>query len=185
MKDYTRADTRFSLCGLNCALCPIHQMVNGCPGCGGGDGHQSCPICRCAKERGEPDYCFECDAYPCEKHAHFDDFDSFVPHRQAETFARAREIGLETYLAELDEKADLLRLLLDEYNDGRRKSFFCTAMNLLPAEDIRAVREQLAESTPDAPVKEKAALAVRLLQNAADGRKLSLKLRKKPRKQEN
>ena len=33
MKNYLRAHPALSLCGLCCALCPIHQMQNGCPGC--------------------------------------------------------------------------------------------------------------------------------------------------------
>lgn len=43
MKDYLRAHPALSLCGLCCALCPIHQMQNGCPGCGGGRGTSPAP----------------------------------------------------------------------------------------------------------------------------------------------
>ena len=39
MRDYRRSDPAFSLCGLCCALCPMHRMEKGCPGCGGGEGH--------------------------------------------------------------------------------------------------------------------------------------------------
>ena len=35
MKGFTREETRFSLCGLNCALCSMH-LGGYCPGCGGG-----------------------------------------------------------------------------------------------------------------------------------------------------
>ena len=35
MKGFTRDETRFSLCGLNCALCSMH-LGGYCPGCGGG-----------------------------------------------------------------------------------------------------------------------------------------------------
>ena len=41
MKGFARAETRFSLCGLNCALCSM-QLGGYCPGCGGGAGNQSC-----------------------------------------------------------------------------------------------------------------------------------------------
>ncbi len=34
MRDYRRSDPAFSLCGLCCALCPMHRMEKGCPGCG-------------------------------------------------------------------------------------------------------------------------------------------------------
>lgn len=34
MKGFTRTETRFSLCGLNCTLCSMH-LGGYCPGCGG------------------------------------------------------------------------------------------------------------------------------------------------------
>ena len=49
VKGFTRAETRFSLCGLNCALCSMH-LGGYCPGCGGGAGNQSCAIARCSLE---------------------------------------------------------------------------------------------------------------------------------------
>lgn len=35
MKGFQREDRMFSLCGLNCMLCPM-QIGGYCPGCGGG-----------------------------------------------------------------------------------------------------------------------------------------------------
>ena len=52
MKNYLRTHPALSLCGLCCALCPIHQMQNGCPGCGGGAGNQSCTIAKCSLAHG-------------------------------------------------------------------------------------------------------------------------------------
>ncbi|MFR9188996.1 MAG: DUF3795 domain-containing protein [Anaerotruncus massiliensis (ex Togo et al. 2019)] len=68
MKDYQRQYPSFSLCGLFCGLCPIHHMENGCPGCGGGDGHQPCAVIRCGREHGGPEFCCDCPAYPCERY---------------------------------------------------------------------------------------------------------------------
>lgn len=83
MKHYRRADPSFSLCGLHCGLCPIHHMERGCPGCGGGAGHQSCGIIRCSLEHGAPEYCFQCAVFPCERLRNAAEFDSFVPHRNS------------------------------------------------------------------------------------------------------
>ena len=63
MKNYQREYPLFSLCGLNCALCPMH-LNKYCPGCGGGEGNQSCAIFRCGWEHGCPEYCFQCGEYP-------------------------------------------------------------------------------------------------------------------------
>ena len=47
MKGFTRAETRFSLCGLNCRLCSMH-LGGYCPGCGGG----AARLCaRCTREK--------------------------------------------------------------------------------------------------------------------------------------
>ena len=40
MKDFVREHPLFSLCGLNCALCPM-QLGGHCPGCGGGEGQRA------------------------------------------------------------------------------------------------------------------------------------------------
>ena len=80
MKSFTREETRFSLCGLNCCLCSMH-LGGYCPGCGGGAGNQSCAIAKCSLEHGGVQFCWDCSKYPCSRYAGFDDGDSFVPHR--------------------------------------------------------------------------------------------------------
>lgn len=58
MKGFERKNRYFSLCGLNCALCPMY--VGGyCPSCGGGAGNQSCRIAKCSIEQGGIEFCFE------------------------------------------------------------------------------------------------------------------------------
>ena len=184
MKGFTRAETRFSLCGLNCALCSM-QLGGYCPGCGGGAGNQSCALAKCSLEHGGVTFCWECPEYPCPRYAGFDDGDSFVPHRnRARDVAKARELGLEAYLACLEEKRTILNALLAGYNDGRRKTLFTTAVYLLPLEDLREVMAAL-NGRPDPagqPVRERALAAAGLLQEAAERRGVRLKLVKKPEK---
>ena len=96
----------------------------------------------------------------------------------------ARALGLDAYLAQLEEKRTILEELLAHYNDGRRKTLFHTAVYLLPLEDLRAVITSLS-SRPELPglsTKERALAAVELLQGAAGRRNVSLKLNKKPKK---
>lgn len=184
MKGFTRTETRFSLCGLNCALCSMY-LGGYCPGCGGGAGNQSCAIAKCSLEHGGVSFCWECPEYPCHRYKGFDDGDSFVPHRnRQQDIAQARELGLDTYLAQLEEKRAILEELLAHYNDGRRKTLFNTAVYLLSLEELRFVMAAL-DSRPELTgqtVKERALAAVELLQNAADRRGISLKLNKKPKK---
>ena len=185
MKNFDRKYPYFALCGLNCGLCPIHHMANGCPGCGGGEGQQSCAIARCSLEQGRLEYCFQCASYPCQRFDDLSEFDSFLPtrNRQAD-FLRAQAMGLEAYRAMMDEKIAILELLLARYNDGRRKTLFHTAVYLLPLEDLQPVIADL-DSRPELAgqsIKERAFAAVELLQQAADRRGISLKLSKKAKK---
>ncbi len=184
MKGFTRTETRFSLCGLNCALCSMH-LGGYCPGCGGGAGNQSCAIAKCSMEHSGVPFCWECPEYPCRRYEGFDDGDSFVPHRnRQQDINQAQELGLEAYLAQLEEKRAILEELLTHYNDGRRKTLFNTAVYLLSLEDLRFVMAALDSRTEltGQTVKERALAAVELLQNAADRRGISLKLNKKPKK---
>ena len=153
MKEQTRAEPRFSLCGLNCGLCPMYHIseTEHCTGCGGA-GRPSCAVQRCAREHGGVEYCFQCTEYPCARYTRAEPYDSFVPHRNVQRdFARAARDGLDAYRAMLEEKEALLRFLLREYNDGRRKSLFCTAVNLLELADVRETVSLLRRQTPRTP----------------------------------
>jgi len=95
---------------------------------------------------------------------------------------KAKLAGMDDYKAELDSKIAILEELLRDYDDGRRKGFFCIAVNLLALQDVQTVMAQLStESVEDAPTKERAAAAVRLFEDIAGRRDVSLKLRKNPK----
>lgn len=183
MKGFHRNNLLFSLCGLNCGLCPM-KLDGHCPGCGGGEGNQSCRIARCAMERGGIEYCFQCKEYPCERYEGIDEFDSFIAHRnRMSDMEKAKQSGPEAYTEEQERKAELLKTMLSEYNDGRRKSLFCLAVNLLGLSDLESALEQAEswerENSPEK--KEKAACLAKLLQAAAERSGMELRLRRKPR----
>ncbi len=184
--DYkTRSYPLFSACGLNCGLCPRYHTdgASRCPGCAG-EGfltkHPTCGVLSCAQRHGL-DYCFDCTNYPCAKYAHADEADSFITHRnQLTDMAKAKSDGMAAYRAALDEKVSLLDTLLAQFDDGRRKSFYCVAVNLLATDDIRAALAKTeSETASDAPVKEKATMLAALLEALAVASGISLRLRKK------
>ncbi len=151
MKDFIRSNPYFSLCGLNCKLCSMN-ISGHCGGCG--FGNQSCPIARCSLEHGKPEYCFQCSEYPCERYVDIDKFGSFVTHRnQKADLEKMQRIGEEAYNAEQIKKRQTLDRLLAEYNDGRKKTLFCLAVNLLPLEDLRTVFE---DGDLELPLKDRA-----------------------------
>jgi hypothetical protein len=121
-----------------------------------------------------------CEEFPCKKYDGADLTDSFITHKnQFRDLEKAKLIGMKAYKAELDEKVEILETLLSKYNDGRKKSFFCTAVNLLELQDIRGIMEEIADKIqPDSSIKVKAATVSALFEKMAEKRGVSLKLRK-------
>lgn len=178
MKPFERKNQLLSLCGLNCGLCPM-RLGGHCGGCG--NGNRACAVARCSLEQERPiEYCYECRRYPCERYRHIDEFDSFITHRRQKADAeKAQRLGIDAYNREQTEKLGMLTKLLAEYNDGRKKALFCTAVNLLPLDDLREILQTLAESTALAALPEKSAHAAALLRHAAAARDIELRLRRK------
>lgn len=94
---------------------------------------------------------------------------------------RAKTIGIEQYNLEQQEKAQILSYLLSNYNDGRRKNFFCLAVNLLELSEIQEAIKQIQsnDKLSSLPFKEQCLYVVEVFQKIADSRNITLKLIKK------
>lgn len=183
MKDFIRADQLFFLCGLNCGLCTM-CLGGYCPGCGGGKGNQSCAIARCGLDHGGIAYCWQCGEFPCARYKE-DEYGSFITHQnRLRDLENARRTSMEAYHAEQREKCGILHFLLENYNDGRRKTLFALAANLLELEDLREILERLSDKTAGLPLRERAGRAAALCREAAVRRGIDLRLRKAPGKSE-
>ena len=178
MKGFVRKDPYLSLCGLNCKLCSM-ELGGHCGGCG--FGNQSCAIARCGMEHGGVEYCVQCPEYPCGRYESMAAYDCFITsvHRTRD-LEKLRRMGSEGYDAEQMEKRSILDCLLAGYNDGRKKTLFCLAVNLLELDDLRRILEKADRETGQLSPKEKAAYAADLLQEYAVRSGIVLKLRKKP-----
>ncbi len=86
---------------------------------------------------------------------------------------KMQRIGAESYDAEQVEKRRILDRLLAEYNDGRKKTLFCLAANLLPLEDLRTVFE---DTDLQLPIRDRAKLMKKRLKGKSG---IELKLRRK------
>ncbi len=133
-------------------------------------------------EHGGVEYCCQCREYPCEKYEHIDDFDSFITHRNRRgDLEKVRQFGAEAYNTEQMEKMKILDILLSGYNDGRKKTLFCVAVNLLNLQELKEALREI-ESRPDVEtltLKEKSAFAAGVLSEIASRRKVDLKLHRK------
>lgn len=186
LKEYKRGYPLFSLCGLNCGLCPRYQ-TNGeskCPGCGGKDfhlKHPACAVITCTGKHDQAEYCFRCSSYPCKRFEYPSKTDSFITYRNViADFEKAHKDGLVQYQTELNEKVEILEFLINNYNDGRRKNFYCIAVNLLKLDDLRNIMKEITEriSKQDTPIKDKIEQVTALFQAQAAKDGVELRLRK-------
>ena len=149
MKTNQREFPSFSLCGLNCGLCPRYQTKakSKCPGCGGTDfqeKHPTCAVITCNKKHDTVEYCFKCSLYPCARYKEKSQVDSFISYQNVLVdFQKAELEGLEQYKYELEKKMAILEYLIENYNDGKRKSFYCLAINLLLLPDLQAIMDEI------------------------------------------
>ncbi len=178
-KEFNRTDGLFSLCGLNCGLCPM-QIRGACSGCfNGSTCYRSCPIAPCSVRHGNVDYCFQCSEYPCRRYEGIDRHDSLISHRnQKKDMAKAKEIGIDAYLEEQRSKKEILNRLLHDYDNGKNDVFFCLAVNMLPLDDLEMVLESSDRNTTLMTGNEKAAFVEKELRICAERSGIPLVLRK-------
>lgn len=179
LKGFERENSLLSLCGLNCGLCSMH-LGGHCEGCG--KNNQSCTLAKCSLQHHQVAYCFECLEYPCEKYQHIDDYDSFITHQnQKANLNKAKKIGIDNYNLEQQEKIKILHYLLDHYNDGRKKTFFCLAVNLLELDELKEGLNKIANypMLSDLPFPKQCQYVVSVFENIAQRRNIILKLKRK------
>lgn len=185
MDIYKREYPLFSLCGLNCGLCPrFHtEGKSKCPGCGGAQfhlKHPSCSVIRCSQKNGGIQFCFECDQFPCQKYQHNSPVDSFITYQNVICDLNKGKENLSLYKQELERKVELLNDLLNQYNNGRMKQQYCLAMNLLSIEDIEAVlaEAKATESFQTADQKERSEIISKIVHQKGIERGISFQLRR-------
>lgn len=186
MKEYSREYPLFSLCGLNCGLCPRYQSKSAsrCPGCGGQDfhiKHPACAVITCNKKHDNVEFCYQCSSYPCDKYTQPSSKDSFITYQKViSDFEKARIDWIECYQEELNEKVSFLEFLIDNYNDGRKTNFYCIAVNLLSLADLNDINKDIQGriSKLDITQKEKIELITAAFEAKASSNNIELKLRK-------
>jgi len=135
----------------------------------------------CNKNHDNVEYCFQCSSYPCQRYCEPSKVDSFISYRNViSDFKKTDKIGLNKYQKELNEKVHILEFLIKNYNDGRKKSFYCMAVNLLNLADLKKIMEQIDENikNQDIETKEKIKLIIDLFELTAKNKNIDLKLRK-------
>jgi len=175
-------------CGLDCGLCPRYHSIGSsrCPGCCGPgffNKRKSCPFITCCVKKGNLGGCAQCDEFPCSRFKGRDRRDSFITKQNSlSNIDLVKEVGVEHFLMQQRQRTKLLELMLEEFNEGRSKSFYCLAATLLPIADIEvsltAAKEEIHNDGIDLEaVKTKANILRKFLNSFAVGRGIELRLR--------
>jgi hypothetical protein len=106
--------------------------------------------------------------------------DSLLSYLTVEAnFKYVRRNGIKKWDAQQQEKIAFLKTLLENYNDGRSKSFFCLSAQLIPLNKLKAALAAAQEKiTPEMALKEKAKIVKGEFNGAAEKCGIELKLRK-------
>jgi hypothetical protein len=186
MLEYKRKYPLFSLCGLICGLCPRYQTdgKSKCPGCGGLDfhlKHPACAVINCNRKHANVEYCFHCSSYPCKRYIEPSKVDSFITYKNViSNFEKVKKVGIESFQEETNRKVEILDFLIENYNDGRRKNFYCLAVNLFSLPDLESIIQRIDSEINQLSIdkKKRIELVIELFESIAKINNIQLKLRK-------
>ena len=177
-------------CGIDCGLCPRYytEGESRCPGCFGKDfaeKHPPCSLATCCVKKHNLEACGQCKEFPCKKYENEKiEKDSFVTHKKMMANQRyVQKNGIEKYIEEQNIRIKILEKMLQEFNDGKSKSYFCIAATLL---DIKCLNKSLIEAEKKMQkekmsaddFKGKTKVLKGILSEYADKNNVELKLRK-------
>ena len=136
----------YGYCGMPCALCSRYRTAgkSRCPGCSD-DGYytEPCKVHHCCREKGL-DHCGNCGDFPCVRLGKMGDFrDLNTNHVKERTCVEIASSGFERWYQEYVERAELLSVALERYNNGRMKRFLC---ELFIQQDITVLREIMGQA---------------------------------------
>jgi hypothetical protein len=185
MEKYKRKESKFSLCGLNCCLCPRYNTegLSKCPGCGDEnfeEQHPTCAVITCNKKHDAVEYCFQCSQYRCKRYEGLGKKDSFISYRRIQENLESAQRNIDSYINELRIRKQILNVLLEKYNDGKRKGLYCLATNDLPLILLENIMKQISndEEMKVLDDKEKIKKVSELIKTKGLEEGIELKLRK-------
>jgi hypothetical protein len=156
LKNYSaRKYPTIGVCGLDCGLCPRYytQGTSRCPGCGGPDffsKHPSCSFITCCVKKKKLEVCAECSDFPCSK---FKADEEYQQLKESSSYPSCKvvmlnsdfikEHGINKFIDQQKKRIKLLERMIDNFDDGRSRSFFCKAACL---HDLTSLESALNEA---------------------------------------
>jgi len=175
------------ICGLSCRLCPAYHRETKSK-CGGCKSEYrmgaACPFHNCAIKKKNIDFCGFCDENnTCARWKKFREsgkqHDSILSYQRLEdNISFIQKNGMEQFEKQQKTKENLLRAILAEFNEGRSKTFYCTAATVLEIDELESVLENARAKSKGLDIREKSEVMHSLLNEIANNKDYSLKLRK-------
>jgi hypothetical protein len=132
-----------------------------------------CPTAKCAVDKKGIEFCWECPqnggCSRWQKHAEYGrTHDSFVSYQKLENnVAFITKNGISAFEKEQQTREQLLRELLAEFNEGRSKSLYCIAANVLEIPELESLLGEARQNSKGMTIREKAVLVHSLLDKIA------------------
>jgi hypothetical protein len=143
-------------CGLDCGLCPRYYTVghSRCPGCVGPNffnKHPSCSFITCCVKKRNLEVCAECSEFPCSKFKSDEEYQQLQESSSYPSYKKVipnlnfiKKHGVEKFIEQQRNRIKLLEAMIEDFDDGRSRSFFCKATTLL---DLTNLTSSLDKAT--------------------------------------
>jgi len=175
------------ICGLSCRLCPMYHTdgVSKCQGCKSQNRIAvGCPFITCAVKKKGVEFCWDCnESDQCERWKKHRDSgrkaDSFKCYQKLEDDINfIRRNGIKEFEKEQLYREQLLKDMLNKFNEGRSKSYYCIAATVLEINELEEALNRAKEVSAELTIKEKSKLLHSIIDEIAQQKNYHLKLRK-------
>lgn len=175
------------ICGLSCRLCPMYNTGtdNRCSGCKSPTRMKvGCPFITCAIKKKGIEFCWDCEENDtCEKWQNHREAgkraDSFKCYQALEADISFILInGVAKFNDIQIQRSEILKEMLQEFNEGRSKSYYCIACTVLAIEELHEALKEARKMSKGSTIKEKSRILHSLLDQIAHRKGYTFKLRK-------
>ena len=175
------------ICGLSCKLCPRYhtESKSKCGGCKSEFRMSAgCPFITCAIKKKGIEFCWQCEENEsCEKWAKHREFskrvDSFICYQKLEDdIVFIKKNGVNEFEKIQKKREDLLKVMLQEFNEGRSKSYYCIAATVLEIEELGEALIIAKKDSTRFEIKAKSKVLHSILDKIAKRKNYYLKLRR-------
>lgn len=175
------------ICGLSCRLCPSYH-TEGQSKCGGCKSEYrmgaGCPFITCAVRKKGVEFCWECqESETCKKWREHREFgkqhDTFTCYQKLEDNINSiQRDGIPKFEEAQKVREQLLVEMLQSFNEGRSKRYYCIAATVLEIEELETALARAKIDSGGTDLKSSSRIFHLILDEIAEGHQYNLKLRK-------